>query len=43
MIAARAMAFIEFENDMQASVALQGLNGFKLDPTHALDLSYAKR
>ncbi|KAG5188754.1 U2 small nuclear ribonucleoprotein B [Tribonema minus] len=39
----QGIAFIEFTDDMQASLALQGLAGFKLTPTDTLRLSYAKR
>eukprot|EP00633_Aureoumbra_lagunensis_P002489 CAMPEP_0197288138 /NCGR_PEP_ID=MMETSP0890-20130614/5094_1 /TAXON_ID=44058 ORGANISM="Aureoumbra lagunensis, Strain CCMP1510" /NCGR_SAMPLE_ID=MMETSP0890 /ASSEMBLY_ACC=CAM_ASM_000533 /LENGTH=144 /DNA_ID=CAMNT_0042758611 /DNA_START=233 /DNA_END=667 /DNA_ORIENTATION=+ len=39
----KGIAFIEFADDVQASLALAGLNGFSLSPTHALNLSFAKR
>ena len=37
------LAFIEFDSEMQASLALEGLSGFSLTPTDTLQLSYAKR
>ena len=43
MVPGKGVAFIEFGDEMQASVAMQGLNGFKLDQEHILDVSYAKR
>mmetsp|Transcript_22904 Transcript_22904/g.29910 ORF Transcript_22904/g.29910 Transcript_22904/m.29910 type:complete len:227 (+) Transcript_22904:153-833(+) len=39
----KGLAFIEFNDEMQAGYALQGLNGFKLTPTDLLQLSYARR
>jgi U2 small nuclear ribonucleoprotein B'' len=36
------IAFIEFESAAQAGVALAGLQGFKVTPTHAMALSYAR-
>ena len=37
------IAFIEFEDEHRATVALSALNGFKLTRTDAMSLSYAKR
>ena len=37
------IAFVEFTVETQASVALQGLQGFKINPTHSMTLSYAKK
>lgn len=37
------IAFVEFETETQASVALSGLQGFKINPTHSMTLSYAKK
>eukprot|EP00884_Botryococcus_braunii_P015525 jgi/Botrbrau1/2656/Bobra.0203s0007.1 len=37
------IAFVEFENDMQASVAMSGLEGFKVTPEKAMSISYAKQ
>lgn len=37
------IAFVEFDNDMQASVAMSGLQGFKITPTNAMAISYAKQ
>uniref|UniRef100_A0A7S1X0U7 RRM domain-containing protein n=1 Tax=Tetraselmis chuii TaxID=63592 RepID=A0A7S1X0U7_9CHLO len=44
MVDARpGIGFVEFENDLQASVALSGLQGFKITPTHPMAVSYAKQ
>ena len=37
------IAFIEFEDEHKATVALSALNGFKLTMDNAMSLSYAKR
>lgn len=37
------VAFIEFEDEMKSTAALQTLNNFKLSKTHQLKLSYAKQ
>lgn len=37
------IAFVEFDNEMQAGVALSGLQGFKITPTNSMDISYAKQ
>ena len=37
------IAFVEFENDMQASVAMSGLEGFKITPEKAMAITYAKQ
>ena len=39
----KGIAFVEFADETQASLALQGLNNFKLTPTDILKLSFAKR
>ena len=39
----KGIAFVEFADETQAGLALKGLNGFKLTPTDALQLSFAKR
>ena len=39
----KGIAFVEFADDVQASLALAGLNNFKLTPTHTLELTFAKR
>ena len=44
MVEARpGIAFVEFENDMQASVAMTGLQAFKITPANAMGISYAKQ
>jgi len=37
------IAFVEFENDMQASVAMSGLQGFKVTAQHPMKITYAKK
>lgn len=37
------IAFVEFENDMQAGVALQGLQNFGITPQNNIQISYAKQ
>ena len=37
------IAFVEFENEMQAGVALAGLQSFKVDEDHTMVITYAKR
>lgn len=37
------IAFVEFENEIQASQAKNALNGFKITPTHAMKVSFAKK
>ena len=39
----KGIAFVEFGDETQASIALQGLSGFKLTPTDELSLAFAKR
>ena len=39
----KGIAFVEFADETQASLARQGLDGFKLTPTDALSLVFAKR
>jgi len=37
------IAFVEFENEGQASAAREALQGFKITPTHAMKISFAKK
>eukprot|EP00898_Chlorokybus_atmophyticus_P007247 jgi/Chlat1/7523/Chrsp61S07023 len=37
------IAFVEFENEMQASVAMSGLQQFKITPTNPMQITYAKK
>jgi len=39
----KGIAFVEFADETNASLALQGLDGFKLTPADALSLVFAKR
>ena len=34
--------FVEFESAAQSGVAMAGLQGFKVTPSHAMALSYAR-
>ena len=43
MHAHKGVGFVEFENEMYATIAMQGLNNFRLSDTHILQLSYAKK
>ena len=43
LIAAKKVAFIEFEDSIKAGIALQHLNGFKLTPEHPMSVTYAKK
>lgn len=36
------IAFVEFENDLQSSVAMSGLQGFKVTPQNQMQISFAK-
>ncbi|KAG5567067.1 hypothetical protein RHGRI_002588 [Rhododendron griersonianum] len=37
------IAFVEFEDDVQSSVAMQALQGFKISPQHPMAVTYAKK
>eukprot|EP00730_Choanoeca_flexa_P012407 TRINITY_DN4232_c0_g1_i1.p1 TRINITY_DN4232_c0_g1~~TRINITY_DN4232_c0_g1_i1.p1 ORF type:complete len:225 (+),score=46.58 TRINITY_DN4232_c0_g1_i1:117-791(+) len=37
------IAFVEFETEAQATMAVSALNGFKVDETHNMAVSYAKK
>jgi RNA recognition motif-containing protein len=37
------IAFVEYDNDMQASVAMTGLQNFKITAANAMQISYAKQ
>lgn len=37
------IAFVEFETDAQATEAKGSLAGFKITPTHAMKIAYAKK
>lgn len=44
MVEARpGIAFVEFENEMQSSVAMQNLQDFKITPTKPMQITYAKQ
>lgn len=37
------IAFVEFENELQSGAAKDSLQGFKITPTHAMKISFAKK
>lgn len=37
------IAFVEFEDDIQSSVAMQALQGFKIAPQNPMVITYAKK
>lgn len=37
------IAFVEFENELQSGAAKDALQGFKITPTHAMKISFAKK
>ncbi|CAI9107097.1 OLC1v1006383C1 [Oldenlandia corymbosa var. corymbosa] len=37
------IAFVEFEDDIQSSVAMQALQGFKITPENPMSITYAKK
>jgi len=39
----QGIAFVEFENELEAGVAMNGLQHFKITPTHLMVISYAKK
>jgi len=39
----QGIAFVEFENEPEAGVAMNGLQHFKITPTHLMVISYAKK
>jgi len=43
LIQGRNVAFVDYNNDMQAGMAMQGLNGFQINPTTKLMVSYARK
>ena len=39
----KGLAFVEYQDEMQAGLALRALNGFKLTPTAKLEIGFAKK
>ncbi|KAF7284964.1 U1 small nuclear ribonucleoprotein A snf [Rhynchophorus ferrugineus] len=37
------IAFVEFENELQSAAAKDALQGFKITPSHAMKISFAKK
>lgn len=42
-VAPKACAFVEFEDEFQAGMALNYLNGYRLTPEKSMKIGYAKR
>ena len=42
LVEGKGVAFVEFMDDVQSGIAMQGLNGFKLTKTDTMRLSFAK-
>jgi U2 small nuclear ribonucleoprotein B'' len=42
-VAPKNCAFVEFEDEFQAGIALNYLNGFKLSPDKAMKIRYANK
>jgi len=43
LIAGRAVAFVDYQNEYQAGMAMQGLQGFAMTPDVKLNLTYARK
>ena len=44
MVEARpGIAFIEYESEVQSGVAMQGLQGFKVTPQNAMEITFARQ
>jgi len=43
LIAGRAVAFVDYQNEYQAGMAMQGLQGFAMTPEVKLNLTYARK
>jgi len=43
LIPGRAVAFVDYENEHQAGMAMQGLQGFAMTPEVKLSLTYARK
>jgi len=43
LIASKNVAFVEYADELQAGIAMTGLQGFNLTEENALALSYAKQ
>lgn len=37
------IAFVEFENEVQSGTAKEALQGFRITPSRAMKISYAKK
>lgn len=42
LIPGRGIAFVEYDDDLQACLSMKGLNGFKISPQNSLVIAYAK-
>ena len=43
LVAERQIAVVEFEDDAQATLAMKGLDGYKMSAEHPLKINYAKQ
>jgi U2 small nuclear ribonucleoprotein B'' len=43
LIPSKNVAFVEYDDEFQAGIAMSGLNAFKIAPENALQISYAKK
>jgi len=43
LIPSKNVAFVEYDDEFQAGIAMSGLNGFKIAPEYPLQISYAKK
>lgn len=43
MVEGRGVAFVDFTNELQAEVAMRGLNGFLVTPEYPLKITVAKK
>jgi len=39
----KGIAFVEFGNELESAVAMNGLQNFKVTPTHHMVISFAKK
>lgn len=37
------IAFVDFEDEVQSSMAMQALNGFKITPLNPMNITFAKK
>jgi len=37
------IAFVEYDTEVQSAIAKENLEGFRVDPTHPIKITFAKR